>query len=95
MTLCFVVLISVFLLLYVEFSVFVYNAAHFKRRNSRGRAKMEKKRGKKGESVSILMHPSKCEFFFYIFEIDAAGNYHSQKSTGGFWFNMLHTWFSL
>ena len=39
-----------FLLLYVEFSV-----AHFKRRNSRGRAKMEKKQGKKGESISILM----------------------------------------
>ena len=41
-----------FLLLYVEFSV-----AHFKRRNSRGRAKMEKKRGNKGESISILIHP--------------------------------------
>ena len=53
MTLCFVVLISVVLLLYVEFSV-----AHFKRCNSRGRAKMEKRRGKKGESISILMHPS-------------------------------------
>ena len=34
-----------FLLLY-----FVYNVAHFKRRNSRGRAKMEK-------SISIAMHP--------------------------------------
>ena len=55
MTLCFVLFfyISVFLLLYVEFSV-----AHFERRNSRGRAKMEKKRGKKGERISILMHPS-------------------------------------
>ena len=55
MTLCFVLLISVFnyLLLY-----FVYKVAHFKRRNTRGRAKMEKKLGKKGESISILMHPS-------------------------------------
>ena len=37
---------------------FVYNAAHFKRRTSRGRAKMENKRGKKDESISILIHPS-------------------------------------
>ena len=37
---------------------FVYNVTHFKRRNSRGRAKMENKRGKKDESISILIHPS-------------------------------------
>ena len=41
-------------------SLFVYNVAHFKRRNSRGRAKMENKRGKKDESKSILIHPSLC-----------------------------------
>ena len=52
---------------------------------------MEKKRGKKGESISILMHPSLCEFF-YIFEIDAAGNYHSQKYTGGFRFDYATYW---
>ena len=39
-------------------SLFVYNVAHFKRRNSRGRAKMENKRGKKDESKSILINPS-------------------------------------
>ena len=37
---------------------FVYNVTHFKRRNSRGRAKMENKRGKKDESISILIHLS-------------------------------------
>ena len=34
-------------------SLCVYYVAHFKRRNSRGRAKMENNRGKKDESISI------------------------------------------
>ena len=38
---------------------------------------MENKRGKKDESISILIHPSYVSF--YTFETDAAGNYHSQK----------------
>ena len=58
-------------------SLFVYNVAHFKRRNSRGRAKMENNREKKDESISILIHRNVS--FFYIFEIDAGGNYHSHK----------------
>ena len=62
MTLCFVlcpfnfgVLSILFCMLY---SLFVYNVAHFKRRNSRGRAMMENNRGKKDESISILIQPS-------------------------------------
>ena len=39
-------------------SLFVYNVAHFKHHNSRGRAKMENNRGKKDESISILIHSS-------------------------------------
>ena len=39
-------------------SLFVYNVAHFKRRNSQGKAKMENKRGKKNESISILINSS-------------------------------------
>ena len=53
MTLCFVVCPFDYLLL-----CFVYNVAHFKLHNSRGRAKMEIKRGKKSESISVLIHPS-------------------------------------
>ena len=55
----------------------MYNVAHFIRHNSRGRAKMENKQGKNEENISILIHPSSVSV--YIFEIDAAGNYHSQK----------------
>ena len=62
-------------------SLFVYNVAHFKRRNSRGRAKVENKRGKKDESISILIHPFNLMLVYtYTFEIYAAGNYHSQKA---------------
>ena len=61
-TLCFVLCPFDFGVLTIYFcilsSLFVYNVAHFKRRNSRGRAKMENKRGKKDESISILIHPS-------------------------------------
>ena len=54
----------------------MYNVAHFKGRNSRGRAKMKNKRGKKDESISIFIRRivSFCKL-----EIDAAGNCHSQK----------------
>ena len=61
-TLCFVLCPFDFGVLSIHFcmlsSLLVYNVAHFKRRNSRGRSKMEKKRGKKDESTSILIHPS-------------------------------------
>ena len=61
-TLCFVLCPFDFGVLTIYFcmlsSLFVFNVAHFKRRNSRGRAKMENKRGKKDESISILIHPS-------------------------------------
>ena len=60
-TLCFVLCPFDFGVLAIYFcmlsSLFVYNVAHFKPRNSRGRAKMENKRGKKDESISILIHP--------------------------------------
>ena len=63
-TLCFVLCPFDFGVLSIHFcmlcSLFVYNVAHFKRRNSRGRAKMENNRGKKDESISILIHPSLC-----------------------------------
>ena len=57
MTLCFVLCPFDFGVLTIYFCVF-YNIAHFKRHNSRGRAKMEIKRGKKSESISVLIHPS-------------------------------------
>ena len=61
-TLCFVLCPFDFGVLTIYFcilsSLFVYNVAHFKRRNSRGRAKMENKRGKKDENISIFIHPS-------------------------------------
>ena len=61
-TLCFVLCPFDFGVLSIHFcmlcSLFVYNVAHFKRRNSRGRAMMENNRGKKDESISILIHPS-------------------------------------
>ena len=61
-TLCFVLCPFDFGVLTIQFcmlsSLFVYNVSHFKWRNSRGRAKMENKRGKKDESISILIHPS-------------------------------------
>ena len=64
MTLCFVLCPFDFDVLSIHFcmlcSLFVYNVAHFKRRNSRGRAKMENNRGKKDESISIFIHPSLC-----------------------------------
>ena len=57
-TLCFVLYPFDFGVLTIFFcmlsSLFVYNVPHFKRRNSRGRAKMENKRGKKDESISIF-----------------------------------------
>ena len=55
MTLCFVLCPFDFGVLTIEFPV-LYNVVHFKRRTSRGRAKMENKRGKKDESISILIH---------------------------------------
>ena len=62
MTLCYVFCPFDFGVLSIYFcmlcSLFVYNVAHFKRRNSRGRPKMENSRGKKDESISILIHPS-------------------------------------
>ena len=77
MTLCFVLCPFDFDVLSIHFcvlcSLFVYNVAHFKRRNSRGRAKMEDNRGKKDESISIIY------VNFYIFEIDAGGSHHSPK----------------
>ena len=52
---------------------------------------MENNRGKKDESISILIHRRNVSF--YIFEIDAACNYHSQKkSTGGFQFDYATYW---
>ena len=54
MTLCFVLCPFDFGVLTIYFcmlsSLFVYNVAHFKRCNSRGRAKVENKRGKKDKS---------------------------------------------
>ena len=62
MTMCFVLCPFDFGVLTILFcmlsSLFVYNVARFKLRNSRGRAKMENKLGKKDESISILIHPS-------------------------------------
>ena len=62
MTLCFVLCPFDFGVLTISFcmlsSLFLYNVAHFKRRNSRGRANMENKRGKKDESIRILIHQS-------------------------------------
>ena len=59
MTLCFVLCPFDFGVLTIYFcilsSLFVYNIAHFKRRNSRGRAKMENKREKKDENISIFI----------------------------------------
>ena len=79
MTLCFVLCPFDFGVLTVYFcmlsSLFVYNVAHFKRRNSRGRAKMENKRGEKDESISILIHPFNSMLVYTY----TAGNYHSQK----------------
>ena len=81
MTLCFVLCPFDFGVLSIHFcmlcSLFVYNVEHFKRRNLRGRAKMENNQGKKDESISI--NSSVVMLVFYIFEIDAGGNYHSQK----------------
>ena len=61
-TLCFVLCPFDFGVLSFQYcmlcSLFVYKVAHFKRRNSRSRAKVEKYRGKKDESISILTHPS-------------------------------------
>ena len=61
-TLCFVLCPFDFGVLTIHFcmlsSLFVYNVVHLKRRNSRVRAKMENIRGKKDESISILIHPS-------------------------------------
>ena len=60
-TLCFVLCPFDFGVLTIYFcmlsTLFVYNIAHFKRRNSRGKPKMMNKRGKKDESISILIHP--------------------------------------
>ena len=71
----------------------MYNVAHFKRRNSRGRAKMEKKRVKKGESIRIkCIH---CNVSFYIFEIDAAGKFTVKNLPEAFGLIMLNTGFSL
>ena len=58
MTLCFVLCPFDFGVFVCGVFCFVYNVAHFKRRNSRGRAMMENKRGKKDESISILIHPT-------------------------------------
>ena len=64
MTLCFVLcpfdfgVLTIYFCMLSSLFVYMYNVAHFKRRNSRGRAKMENKRGKKDESISILIHPS-------------------------------------
>ena len=61
MTLCFVLFpfdIRVLTIYFCMLSyLFMYNVAHFKRRNSRGRAKMKNKRGRKDNSISILIHP--------------------------------------
>ena len=61
MTLCFVICSFEFDVLTIYFCILSYlflnNVAHFKRRNSLGRAKMENKRGKKDESISIIIHP--------------------------------------
>ena len=61
MTLCFVFCPFDFGVLTIYFcmlsSLFVYNVAHCKRRNSRDRAKMKNKRGKKDESISVLINP--------------------------------------
>ena len=57
MTLCFVLCRFDFGVLTFCFCMLsclcLYNVAHFKRRNPRGRAKMEKKLGKKDKSISI------------------------------------------
>ena len=62
MTLCFVLCPFDFGVLTILFcmlsSLFVHNVAHFKRRNSRGRAMMENIRGKTDESISIFIHQS-------------------------------------
>ena len=81
----YVLLISAFL--YVEFSCFVYTVVHFKRRNSRGRAKMENKRGKKGREYkyfnsSVVM----LVFFIYLKSLQPV-TITVKKSTGGFRFD--------
>ena len=82
MTLCFVLCPFDFGVLSIHFcmlcSLFVYNVAHFKRRNSRGRAKMENKPRKVRREYKYF-NSSVVMLVFYIFEIDAGGNYHSQK----------------
>ena len=66
MTLCFVLCPFDFGVLTIYFcmlnSLFVYNVAHFKRRNSRGRAKMENKREYTYFNSSVVM----LVFFLYI-----------------------------
>ena len=88
MTLCFMLCRFNFLLLY-----FVYNVAHFKRRNSRGRAKMEKKRGRRREykhfNASVVML-----VFIYLKSMQLV-TITVKKSTGGLGLIMLHTGFSL
>ena len=83
MTLCFVLCPFDFGVLTINFcmlsSLFVYNVAYFKRRNSRGRAKVENKRGKKDESIKYFNSSVLMLVYIYTFEIYAAGNYHSQK----------------
>ena len=63
MTLCFVVchfyfgvLTLYFRILSFLFMCSVYDVVYFKRRNSRGRDKIQTKRRAKNEVVSILMH---------------------------------------
>ena len=57
MTLCYVLCPFDFGVLTIEFSVLCTMLQIFKRRTSRGRAKMENKQEKKDESISILIHP--------------------------------------
>ena len=68
-TLCFVLCPFDYGVLTIYFcmlsSLFVYTVAHFKRRNSRGRAKMENKRGKKDKSISILIHCFNVSLYIY------------------------------
>ena len=63
----------------------MYNVAHFKRCNSRGRAKME-------WSISIVMHVMLV--FIYLKSMQLV-TIKVKKSTGALGLSMLHTGFSL
>ena len=65
----------------------MYNVAHFKRRNSRGRAKMEKRREHKYCNASVVM----LVFFIYLKSMQLV-TITVKKSTGGSRFDYATYW---